>query len=58
MVKFEAIAMDRPCEVLAPAASATRMTKFDVPFTVGVPEITPVEELIVRPGGSEPDRFK
>ena len=30
------------------------MVKFEVPAVVGVPEITPVEELIDSPAGSVP----
>jgi hypothetical protein len=35
--------------------SVTVMENEDDPSVVGVPEITPVEESRVSPGGSEPD---
>jgi hypothetical protein len=39
---------------VAATASVTRMVKVELPVTVGVPEITPVEELRERPVGNVP----
>jgi hypothetical protein len=38
-------------------ASVTLTVKFEVPAVVGVPLITPVEELSKRPAGKEPVRI-
>ena len=37
-----------------PVESTTWVVKEKSPAVVGVPVIAPVEELIVRPGGSDP----
>ena len=37
-----------------PAESVTLTVNEDVPVVVGVPEITPVDELRVKPAGSDP----
>src|SRR5216117_2002995 len=52
-----AIAIDSDCVSSAGTAwlSRTRTTKLRVPFFVGVPPITPVEPLRLRPGGRLPD---
>jgi hypothetical protein len=39
---------------VASAVSVTLTTGVNVPDTVGVPEITPVDELIVTPAGNVP----
>ncbi len=41
------------CAGLPP--SVTRAVKLYVPLVVGVPEMTPVAALSVRPGGNEPE---
>ena len=40
---------------MLPPSSITATVKFEVPPVVGVPLITPVPELIDKPGGSDPE---
>jgi hypothetical protein len=42
-------------DALAPEASSTWPVKSDVPAAVGVPAITPVAAVSVRPAGNEPE---
>jgi hypothetical protein len=61
------VAFDCPCAIVIDSAvesvkvcaaerkSLAVMVKFDVPAVVGVPEMTPVEELSERPVGREPE---
>ena len=49
------IVIDSACVSDCPLASATRTVNDEVPAVVGVPEIAPVVEFKLRPGGSVPD---
>jgi hypothetical protein len=42
-------------EVAGEPESVTLTVKLEVPAVVGVPEITPVAAVSVRPAGSEPE---
>jgi hypothetical protein len=48
--------MDSPTDASLPALSAACMMKLDEPSAVGVPKMTPVDELRVKPGGNDPAR--
>ena len=47
-------AMERAWVAVPAALSATWMVKLAVPAAEGVPEMTPVEELMVKLAGNEP----
>jgi hypothetical protein len=51
---FEMVRMKLEVVRVAVEESVTETVKVEVPTIEGVPEMTPVEELIVRPAGSVP----
>ena len=51
----ELIVMETAAVAVAARLSFTWTVKFDVPFVVGIPEITPVVAEMPRPGGSAPE---
>ena len=50
----ELIVMEAGAVAVAPRLSLTWIVKFEVPFVVGTPEITPVLAEMLRPAGSDP----
>ena len=49
------ILIESACVSLVARLSRTRTVKLQLPFFVGVPLMTPVEELSESPGGNAPD---
>ena len=53
-VSGELMVMETAAVAVAPTLSVSLTVKFEVPFTVGIPAITPVLGEMVSPGGSAP----